>query len=78
MGKGGGLSLLGCTCCRWISVKELIPIPQCKPEPCHPLPHHCLNMQEFQLESMDLFLANMQLFVEGRQMLNIVDKRAGY
>lgn len=42
------------------------------------MPHHCLNMQEFQLESMDLFLANMQLFVEGRQMLNIVDKRAGY
>eukprot|EP00775_Hariotina_reticulata_P005492 gene5492-5727_t len=41
-------------------------------------PHNADRTKEFQFESLELFIQNMQRYMAGEQLLNIVDKRAGY
>jgi hypothetical protein len=35
-------------------------------------------MQEFQFESLQLFVENMGRYLAGQPLLNVCDKRAGY
>ncbi len=43
------------------------------------LPPHCADRtKEFQFESLRLFLANMQRYVEGQGISNVCDKKGGY
>jgi len=41
-------------------------------------PHNADRTKEFQFESLELFIQNIQRYMAGEQLLNMVDKRAGY
>eukprot|EP00808_Paulinella_micropora_P006782 g30752.t1 len=41
-------------------------------------PHCADQTAEFQIESMQFFMENMQRFIQDKPLLNIVDKRKGY
>lgn len=38
----------------------------------------CMHVQEFQHESLQLFVENLKRYVAGQPLLNVCDKAAGY
>ena len=41
-------------------------------------PHCADRTKEFQFETMELFLASMQRYLHGADLLNVCNKQAGY
>ncbi len=41
-------------------------------------PHCADRTKEFQFETLSFFVHNMQLFIEGKEVLNVCDKARGY
>jgi phosphoglycerate dehydrogenase-like enzyme len=41
-------------------------------------PHNADRTKEFQFESMELFVQNVQRYMAGDELLNVCDKKSGY
>lgn len=41
-------------------------------------PHNADRTKEFQFESMELFVQNVERYMSGQELMNVCDKRSGY